>query len=95
MLVLSVLLAGAEPLASGRRVKGLRAATARRAALDAVAASGTIVRREGRQGATPDACRVSYLGLPALACGPACDGRGLPRPEAGADAGPAAPQAPP
>jgi hypothetical protein len=28
-------------------------------------------------------------------CGPVCDGQGLPRPEAVADAGPAVPQAPP
>jgi hypothetical protein len=42
VLFLSVLLVGAESLVSGRRVKGLRIATAHRAALDAVAASGTI-----------------------------------------------------
>jgi hypothetical protein len=34
VLALSVLLAGAKSLVSGRRVKGLRAATARRAALE-------------------------------------------------------------
>jgi len=38
---------------------------------------------------------VSPIDLAVVRCGPACAGRGLPRPEAGADAGPAAPQAPP
>jgi hypothetical protein len=42
VLVLFVLLVGAESLVSGHRVKGLREATAPRAALDAVAASWTI-----------------------------------------------------
>src|SRR5262249_36552428 len=42
VLVRSVLLAGARTLGSGRWVKGLHEATARRAALDAVAASRTI-----------------------------------------------------
>jgi len=42
VLVLSVLLVGAESLVSGHRVKGLREATAHRAAFDAVAASWTI-----------------------------------------------------
>jgi len=42
VLVRSVLLAGARTLGSGRWVKGLHEATARRAALAAVAATRTI-----------------------------------------------------
>jgi hypothetical protein len=59
VLFLSVVLAGAKIRVSSHRVKGLREATAWRAALDAAAASRTIVRREGQPCASPDACRVS------------------------------------
>jgi hypothetical protein len=46
VLFLSVFLTGAKIRVSGRRVKGLREATARRAALDVVAASWTIGSEE-------------------------------------------------
>ncbi len=48
---------------SGRSVKGLREATARRDALDAAAASWTLGRRGRRSDAVPTECRVSRAGL--------------------------------
>ena len=56
-LVLPVLLAGAESLVSGHRVKGLREATARRAALDPVVASWTIGSEKTAVRDTCPACR--------------------------------------
>src|SRR5262249_27587358 len=58
-LVCPVLLAGANSLASGHRVKGLREATARGAALDAVAASWTIGSAEDGRERYRAGCRES------------------------------------
>ena len=61
---------------------------------DAVAASWTMNGEEDGLALYRRACRVTGLDLRTLpVCGPACVGR-APRPEAVADAGPAAPQAP-
>ncbi len=62
------------------------------AAIDRLAASWTTEVEDGRV-LRRSARRVSHLDLyPLLTRGPACAGRGLPRPEPGADAGPAAPR---
>jgi hypothetical protein len=82
-------------LGSGLRVNGRRSrscATARRPPLTRRPRAGRLSDEEDGRAHYRRCSRREVLIYAPRDRGPACDGRGLPRPEAGADAGPAAPQ---